>query len=135
LGRWRLRLDGGRWGLRESGRSELAHPDGIRRGGLIGDQGVPLVADGEAPIEVLEDVDAGAGVTDAVGARGNGKRLSIEGDGVVVGHDAVVLEAEDLLWLEIVGPGAVGRAGVRSWKSEAGVEGREVGPEDAIGFF
>jgi hypothetical protein len=118
-----------------SGRSELAHPDGIRRGGLIADQGVPLVADGEAPTEVLKDVDAGAGLADAVGARGNGRPLSIEGDGVVVGDATVVFEAEHLLWLEIVGPGAVGRAGLRSCKSEAGVEGREVGPEDAIGFF
>ena len=135
LGRWWLRLDEGRCDLRTRGRSELAHPDGIRRGGLIGDQGVALVADGEAPIEVLKDVDAGAGVADAVGARRNAKPVTIEGDGVIVGDGALVFEAEHLVWLEAGGPGAVGRAGLRSWKCEVGVEGREVGPEDSIGLF
>jgi len=70
LGGWVLRLDL-RWcDLRESGRSELADPDGIRRSGLIDDQGVPLVADDQATIEVLKDIDPRLGVADAVGARG-----------------------------------------------------------------
>jgi len=38
---------------------------------MVDDEGVSLVADGEASIQILKDIDPGAGIADTLGARGN----------------------------------------------------------------
>ena len=116
-------------------RSELSNPDGVLSGWLVDDQDFVLVADGETTIQVLVDVDPCSGIADALGARGNLELLPIEGDGVVAGHSALVLEGEDLFRLQVRWPGAIGRSGVDRRESEAGVEGGQVGPQDSIRFF
>jgi hypothetical protein len=121
--------------LREDCRGELSDPDGVVSGGLVDDQDFVLVADGETAIQVLVDVDPCSGITDALGARGDLEPFPVEGDGVVAGDGALMLEGEDLFRLQIGRPGTVGGAGVSCRESEAGVEGGQVGPEDAIGFL
>ena len=78
---------------------ELADPDRMLSGGLIDDQAFVLVGDGETAVQVLVDVDPSSGIANALGARGDLESFPVEGDGVVAGHGALMLEGEDLLRL------------------------------------
>jgi hypothetical protein len=64
-----------------------------------------VIDDGICAIEVLMDVDAGFGIAAAVGE--NLQHMGAEGDGVVVGDDARVLETEDRVRDELGGPGTI----------------------------
>jgi hypothetical protein len=75
------------------------------------------------------------GVRTAAASGGDGKAVAVEGDGVVVGDDALVLEAEDGVGLETGGPGAVGRLGLCGRDSETGVVARQEALQDLVGVF
>jgi|SRR5713226_2805250 len=92
-----------------------------------------VIEDGEGAIEPLVDVHAGFRITGPVGIRENLERAFLEGDSVVVGDDASVLEAKDRVGVEAGGPGAIGGLALRRGPGEAGiVAGEEVG-EEGIG--
>ena len=67
-----------------------------------------VVADGERAVKPLLDVDAGAGVADAIWARGDLELFAIERDRVVVIDGTLVLEGEDYFALEAWGPRPIG---------------------------
>jgi hypothetical protein len=79
------------------GWGELAHARRAGKERVEGGQGLILVADGETAFKVMVELDAFAGVGAAIGARGNGQGVTGEGDGVVIGDGALVVEAEDIL--------------------------------------
>lgn len=94
-----------------------------------------MVDDGKRAIEALVDLDAGFGVAAAVGQKL--KDVRAEGDGVVVGDDARVLEAEDGIRDEMGGPGTIGALwpGCRPGKARivASEESREEGVRGVCG--
>ncbi len=86
------RLGWAGWGYRGN---ELAH---LRRAGLEwleAGQGSSLVADQKLAIELLSDLDAAMGVGATARARVDGEAVAVERDGVVIGNNPFVLEAED----------------------------------------
>lgn len=92
----------------EHGWGKLADPDGITSCGLVDDQGLTLVGDSEAAVQVLKDIDPSTDVAEALGAGRDLETFSVEGDGVVVGDSTLMLEGEDVFWYQIGWPGAVG---------------------------
>jgi len=77
------------------------------------------------------DIDLGLGVADTLGGGRDGEAMAAEGDGVIAGDRAVVLEGEGLIgWPRAVGGALLGRR-----QSEVGVEGRQVGSQNAISLF
>ena len=72
------------------------------------DECLTVVADGERAVKPLVHLDAGAGVADAVGARGDLQPFAIERDRVVVIDGPLVLEGEDYFALEAWGPRPIG---------------------------
>ncbi len=79
----------------ELGWSEFAHGRRAWVGGLEPGHGQALVADEQVAVEELADLDAAMGVGRATAARSDRETMAVEGDGVVLGDDAFVLEAED----------------------------------------
>src|SRR5438445_422237 len=79
-----------------------------RRGG----EESAVVRDSEGAIESMVDFDLGSGVAAAVGPGQNLQAVRAEGDGIVVGDDAQVLEAKDGVGVERGGPGAIRWRGV-----------------------
>ena len=71
-----------------------------------------VVGNGEGAIESLVDLDLGSGVAAAVGPGENLQAVRAEGDGIVIGDDAQVLEAKDRGGVERGRPGAIRRRGV-----------------------
>ena len=71
-----------------------------------------MVRDREGAIESLVDLDLGSSVAAGVGPGQNLQAVGAEGDGIVIGDDAQVLEAKDRVRVERRGPGAIRQRGV-----------------------
>ena len=93
-----------------------------------------LVADGEAAFKVMVELDAFAGVGAAIGARGNGQGVTGEGDGVVIGDGALVVEAEDILGEEGWGPRQVSGIRLGRGAGKAAVESGQEATQDKVGL-
>ena len=84
---------------------------------------------------MLVHLHVAAGVIAAVAIRRDLEAVTAEGDGVVVGHGARVLEAEHGVRIHSVGPGAVGGIRLGRLDSEAGVEAGPEFKQEAIGLL
>src|SRR3972149_4992415 len=124
-------LGGGRW----AGRCELAHRRRPRVEGFEARQRRRLVADQKLAIELLADLDTAVGVGTATGGRGDGQAMAVEGDGVVLGDDALVFETEDAVRLEAGRPGAVAGFWLGGSNRKTGVEAGEEGMQGRVGGF
>jgi hypothetical protein len=124
-------LVGGSW---ERGGSELAYLGRAGVEGFEANQGSCLVADQELAVELLSDFDAAVGVRAAAGGGLDGEAVAAERDGVVLGDDAFVLEAEDGIGHEAGGPGAVGGSWLGGRDDEAGVVAGQEVVQDAVGI-
>ncbi len=93
-----------------------------------------VVDDSKRAIEALVDFDAGLGVAAAVGE--DLQHVRTERDGMVVGDDARVLEAEDAIRDELGGPGTIRplRPGCRPGKARI-VAPEESGEKGVRGVF
>lgn len=89
-----------------------------------------VVDDGKRAIEALVDLDAGFGVAAAVGQKL--KDVRAEGDGVVVGDDARVLEAEDGIRDEMGGPGTIRALRPRRRSGKACIVAAEESREEGV---
>ena len=112
---------------------EFADSDRFMGGGLIGHQILALIADGQAAIEPLTDLDAGASITATLAIGGDRQRMTGKGDRVVAVDGALMLEAKDLLRLESRGPRSVGRARLAWRDRESGIEARQILLQQLIG--
>jgi len=72
----------------------MAHPRWSRGSWLEGRLGLPLIENGHASIQVVAQLDPGFGVALPLGSRRDLHAVFVEGDSVVIGHCASVLEAE-----------------------------------------
>lgn len=89
-----------------------------------------MVDDGPGAVEALVDVDAGFSVAPAIGK--DLEDVRSEGDGVVIGDDAPVLEAEDGLGGQVLGPGPIGELRPDSGSSETRIVAAEESREEGI---
>jgi len=69
---------------------------------------LPLIAYGQAAIQVVAQLNSGFGEAFALGAGWDLQAMLVEGDGVVVSHLTGVLEAEVIKRISLFRPGDVG---------------------------
>jgi hypothetical protein len=102
-------------------------PHGRRAGeqGLEASDRLSLVEDQGLAIEQLVNVDPARGIGAAVGAWLDGKPLAAEGEGVVIGHEALMFEAQDVLRRQSGGPGPIRQRLFSRRHGKAGVEAQQ----------
>lgn len=101
----------------------LACPDRARsphrRVQGAGSEPVSLIDDGEGAIESLMDFHAYLRITGSLGIRQDLDRTLIQGDGVVIGDGAQVLEAKHGVGVEVLRPRTIGGLRLRCGLREA----------------
>ena len=115
--------------------SKLSHANWHWCSGFIGDQWLSLVADAQTTIQELVDIDSRPSVAGALRAGWDLQLFSVEGDGVVVAHNALVLETEKILGPQIIWPRAIGRPGLRWRDTETFIEAGQITQQCLIGLF
>ena len=96
------RLGKGQW-------AELFDAWRARLCGVKGGKPLPLIADGETPIEPVMEVDGGVGIAATVSERWQLQSVTGQRDGVVVGNSALVTEGKEERQLAVVGQRPEGR--------------------------
>lgn len=72
-------------------------------------QGPTAIPDGEGTVEAFVDFDSGLGVGAPLRSREELQEMRADGEGVVIGHGAQVLKAEDGVGIQVLRPWAVHR--------------------------
>jgi hypothetical protein len=94
-----------------------------------------LVEDVEGAVEALMEVNAAARVADSLSVGRDVHDHCSKPDGVVVGNEALVLEAEDVVERPSPGPGQPGGGGIGRGDREAAVVPGEIALEDHTGLL
>ncbi len=84
---------------------ELFHPHRLLIGWHKGNQAVLLIAHFQLTIQVLPDIHFGLSIASALWAGWDLKSVTVEGNGIVVGHRAGTLEAEKVFGSIFLRPG------------------------------
>ena len=135
-GKWKWGLDGwvGSW-CAESCRFKTGARlwgEQFPEGNELGREVASFEVDGEAGIEGLVDGDSSLGITEAVGAGQYLKDDLSQSDGVVVGDNTVVLEAEDGVEFGSMSTRAVSRIGALRDHRKAAIEATEESREEGV---
>ena len=72
----------------------MSNPHRLLGSGLENGQAFSLMADFQATIQELPNIDTGFGIAPAFGSRGDLQPVTIKGDGVVIRHGTLMFEAE-----------------------------------------
>jgi len=96
---------------------------------------VVLVGNGEPAVHGMVQIDGGAGIAAAVGGGRQLQAMVVEGDGVIIGDAAGVVEAEQVLPVAVCGQRLTGRAGLLGGDGEALVVLGEIGGEHLVGLL
>lgn len=130
----------GRFGCRNlpgwfRGRSELPHPRRTRLFRREGDQHPSLIGDAQAAVQLLAHLNPATGIGSPLPIRRDLQGMPGEGEGVVVAHRALVLEAKHGFRVQLGGPLEVGPFRIGGLLSEAGVKARQVFLQGAVSLF
>ena len=94
-----------------------------------------LVDDHDAAVQPLLDFDAGPSVAGPVAVGQELERLAVEVDGVVVGHGAQLLEAQDRIKGDARRQWAIGRFPLGRRHAELPIVSRQEVPEHPVGLL
>jgi hypothetical protein len=89
---------------------------------LEDDQALSLVENRQAAIHEVVQINPGLGVALAPWSGRDLQAIGIEGDSVVIGYDASVLEAELVRWITLCRPWDISRAGLSRFDLKACIE-------------